>query len=304
MKNIVFMGTPYYASVILEAILKNGGYNVVAVFTQPDRPVGRKAILTPPEVKKTVLQSGLDIPIFQPLNLKDSSTVNDIKALKPNFIVVAAYGQILPKDILDIAPCINLHASLLPKFRGASPIQEAILRGELLSGVTAMRMGVGLDDGDILGFSVIEIPNLKSSQLFCELAKMAAKLTIKILNEFESISPIAQFHALSSKCGKVHKEDGLIDIKLQTPKIIESKFRAYYPWPGLYLENGVKIWDMEISNLKGENGYVLSIDYDGFTIGVNGGSIKIKSLQESGKKMVNAKDYINGKRLGVGSKFC
>lgn len=300
MKNIVFMGTPDYASVILEAILKNGGYKVVAVFTQPDRPVGRKAILTPPEVKKTVLQTGLNIPIFQPLNLKDSST--DIKALKPDFIVVAAYGQILPKDILDIAPCINLHASLLPKFRGASPIQEAILRGEKLSGVTAMRMGVGLDDGDMLGFSLIDISNLKSSELFCELAKMAASLIIKILDEFDDISPIKQFNALSSKCVKIKKEDGLINLKINA-KDIYAKFRAFYPWPGIFLENQTKILEMRVSNLSGPIGEILRIDKDGFVVGVNDGSIEINVLQEAGKKSVLAKDYINGKRLSVGSKF-
>lgn len=298
MKNIVFMGTPDYASVILEAILKNGGYKVVAVFTQPDRPVGRKAILTPPEVKKIVLQT--DIPIFQPLNLKDSST--DIKALKPDFIVVAAYGQILPKDILDIAPCINLHASLLPKFRGASPIQEAILRGEKLSGVTAMRMGVGLDDGDMLGFSLIDISNLKSSELFCELAKMAASLIIKILDEFDDISPIKQFNALSSKCVKIKKEDGLINLKINA-KDIYAKFRAFYPWPGIFLENQTKILEMRVSNLSGPIGEILRIDKDGFVVGVNDGSIEINVLQEAGKKSVLAKDYINGKRLSVGSKF-
>ncbi|TWO23085.1 methionyl-tRNA formyltransferase [Campylobacter hyointestinalis] len=298
MKNIVFMGTPDYASVILEAILKNGGYKVVAVFTQPDRPVGRKAILTPPEVKKIVLQT--DIPIFQPLNLKDSST--DIKALKPDFIVVAAYGQILPKDILDIAPCINLHASLLPKFRGASPIQEAILRGEKLSGVTAMRMGVGLDDGDMLGFSLIDISNLKSSELFCELAKMAASLIIKILDEFDDISPIKQFNALSSKCVKIKKEDGLINLKINA-KDIYAKFRAFYPWPGIFLENQTKILEMRVSNLSGPIGEILRIDKDGFIVGVNDGSIEINVLQEAGKKSVLAKDYINGKRLSVGSKF-
>ncbi|RAZ38217.1 methionyl-tRNA formyltransferase [Campylobacter hyointestinalis] len=298
MKNIVFMGTPDYASVILEAILKNGGYKVVAVFTQPDRPVGRKGILTPPEVKKIVLQT--DIPIFQPLNLKDSST--DIKALKPDFIVVAAYGQILPKDILDIAPCINLHASLLPKFRGASPIQEAILRGEKLSGVTAMRMGVGLDDGDMLGFSLIDISNLKSSELFCELAKMAASLIIKILDEFDDISPIKQFNALSSKCVKIKKEDGLINLKINA-KDIYTKFRAFYPWPGIFLENQTKILEMRVSNLSGPIGEILRIDKDGFVVGVNDGSIEINVLQEAGKKSVLAKDYINGKRLSVGSKF-
>lgn len=301
MKNIVFMGTPDYASVILEAILKNGGYKVVAVFTQPDRPVGRKAILTPPEVKKTVLRTGLNIPIFQPLNLKNSST--DIKALKPDFIVVAAYGQILPKDILDIAPCINLHASLLPKFRGASPIQEAILRGEKLSGVTAMRMGVGLDDGDMLGFSLIDISNLKSSELFCELAKMAASLIIKILDEFDDISPIKQFNALSSKCVKIKKEDGLINLKINA-KDIYAKFRAFYPWPGIFLENQTKILEMRVSNLSGPIGEILRIDKYGFVVGVNDGSIEINVLQEAGKKSVLAKDYINGKRLSVGSKFC
>ncbi|ANE36426.1 10-formyltetrahydrofolate:L-methionyl-tRNA(fMet) N-formyltransferase [Campylobacter iguaniorum] len=302
MKKIVFMGTPDYATTILKRLFRSN-YEVVGVFTQPDKPVGRKMVLTPPDVKKFMLENGYKTPIFQPLNLKNDEVYTQICSLKPDFIVVAAYGQILPKNILEIAPCINLHASILPKFRGASPIQEAILKNEKFSGVTAMRMGVGLDDGDMLGFSVLDISGFCVSQLFDELSKMAAELTIKTLDKFDEINGVSQFNALSSKCGKIKKENGLINFELSGDEIW-TKFRAFHPWPGVFLANGTKITSLEISNLNGNAGEILAISNDGFVVACAKKSIKIKSIQEPGKKELKAKDYINGKRLSVGSKFC
>lgn len=296
------MGTPDYATTILKKLLSSS-YEVVGVFTQPDKPVGRKAILTQPDVKKFILENGYKIPILQPLNLKSDEIYTQICSLKPDFIVVAAYGQILPKNILDIAPCINLHASILPKFRGASPIQEAILQDEKFSGVSAMRMGVGLDDGDMLGFSILDITEFSVSQLFDELAKMAADLTIKTLDKFDEINPISQSNALSSKCGKIKKENGLINFDLSSDEIW-TKFRAFHPWPGIFLENGTKITSLELSNLDGNTGEILAISDDGFVVACGSKSIKIKSIQEPSKKELKAKDYINGKRLSIGSKFC
>ena len=301
MKNIVFMGTPSYASKILEKIYK-AKFNILAIYTQPDKPVGRSQTLTPPDVKKLAIDLGLNDIVYQPKSLKDSGVKEHIKSLNPDIIIVAAYGQILPRDILDIAPCVNLHASILPAYRGASPIQSAILDKNSLSGITAMAMNEGLDSGDILAFSILDITGMNSYELFDKLSIMAANLTIKILNEYKNISPIKQFDALSSKCKKIKKDDGLVDFSVDSASQIWAKFLAYYGWPGIFTKNGIKILDMEVANLNGGIGEILSINDNGFVVGVNNGSILIKTLQAAGKKPVDAKSYLNGKRLGVGDR--
>lgn len=301
MKNIVFMGTPSYAGKILEEIYK-AKFNILAIYTQPDKPVGRSQALTPPDVKKLAIDLGLNDIVYQPKSLKESGVKEHIKSLNPDIIIVAAYGQILPRDILDIAPCVNLHASILPAYRGASPIQSAILDKNSLSGVTAMAMNEGLDSGDILAFSILDITGMNSYELFDKLSIMAANLTIKILNEYENINPIKQFDALSSKCKKIKKDDGLVDFSVDSASQIWAKFLAYYGWPGIFTKNGIKILDIEVANLNGGIGEILSINDNGFVVGVNNGSILIKTLQAAGKKSVDAKSYLNGKRLGVGDR--
>ena len=301
MKNIVFMGTPSYASKILEEIYK-AKFNILAIYTQPDKPVGRSQTLTPPDVKKLAIDLGLNDIVYQPKSLKDSGVKEHIKSLNPDIIIVAAYGQILPRDILDIAPCVNLHASILPAYRGASPIQSAILDKNSLSGITAMAMNEGLDSGDILAFSILDITGMNSYELFDKLSIMAANLTIKVLNEYKNINPIKQFDALSSKCKKIKKDDGLVDFSIDSASQIWAKFLAYYGWPGIFTKNGIKILDMEVANLNGGIGEILSINDNGFVVGVNNGSILIKTLQAAGKKSVDAKSYLNGKRLGVGDR--
>ncbi|MCR8679370.1 MULTISPECIES: methionyl-tRNA formyltransferase [Campylobacter] len=301
MKNIVFMGTPSYASRILNEIYK-ARFNILAIYTQPDKPVGRSGSLTPPDVKKLAINLGLDSVVYQPNSLRDDGVKEHIESLKPDFIVVAAYGQILPKEILDISPCINLHASLLPAYRGASPIQSAILNRQSLSGVTAMKMDIGLDSGDILAYSILDIGQMNSYELFEKLSDMAANLTIKVLNEYDNIKPISQFNALSSKCKKIKKDDGLVNLEVETASEIWAKFLAYYGWPGIFTKDGVKILDMEISSLSGEVGEILSLNDDGFVLGVNGGSIFIKTLQAASKKPVDARSYLNGKRIGLGDR--
>ena len=189
-KRIVFMGTPDYATVILEKLVANDNYEIIALFTQEDKKVGRKQILTPPHIKQYALENNLDFPIYQPKKLRDEENVAIINDVKPDFIIVAAYGQILPKTILDIAPCINLHASLLPKYRGASPIQEALLHDDTFSGVTAMLMDVGLDTGDILGLQYLKIEkDMCVEDAFANLSQVAANLTIEILDNFQYINP-------------------------------------------------------------------------------------------------------------------
>ena len=192
-KKIVFMGTPVFASYILEELI-NHGFNVVGVITQPDKPVGRKQILTPPDTKKYLLEKELDIEVYQPQNLKNEEAVSKIESFKADFIVVAAFGQILPKAVLDLAPCINLHASILPAYRGASPIQDALLSQEKFSGVTAMKMDVGLDTGDMLAFTYLDIERLNAIELFSSLASLAATLTIKTLKKRTMKNLIDLYH--------------------------------------------------------------------------------------------------------------
>ncbi|MBQ6224108.1 MAG: methionyl-tRNA formyltransferase, partial [Campylobacter sp.] len=265
---IVFMGTPDYATQILKGLL-GANFEIQAVFTQPDKPVGRKQILTPPSVKQFLLDENLQIPIFQPNSLKEVGIKEQICAFKPDFIVVAAYGQILPSDILGIAPCINLHASILPKYRGASPIQSAILCDEKLSGVTAMKMGIGLDDGEMLGFSFLDIRDLKSSEIFDQMAKIASNLIVKILKNYENLAPISQIHALSTKCSKIKKEFGLIKFSDDIDEIL-SKFRAFDFWPNIFLDDGTKLLEVakfsDKIHSKSEFGKIVAINKNSFVI--------------------------------------
>lgn len=289
-KKVLFMGTPEYAKVVLDELYKS--FEIIGVFTKPDKPVGRKMELTPPPVK--ILANELNLKLYQPENLKNSAQL--IKDLKPDFIVVAAYGELLGAEILEIAPCINLHASILPAFRGASPIQDMILKGEKIGGVTAMKMGVGLDDGDMLAFYACNIENKSAKELFELFADMAGKLAVRTLENYEKIAPITQFGALSSKCKKIKKENGLISFN-DDIKSIWRKFLAFNPWPSIYLENGTKLLDIEILEGSAEIGKICAINNDSFCVGAKDGIVKIKALQEVGKKPLCAKEYINGKRL-------
>jgi len=296
--NIVFMGTPAYATAILRRLVAE--FSVSALVTMPDKLVGRKQILTPPDIKKWALESGAKFEILQPKTLKNDEIQNQIRALNPDFIVVAAYGKILPREILDIAPCINLHASILPKFRGASPIQSAILRGEALSGITAMKMSEGLDCGEKLGFSVMEISNLTSSEVFEKFGEMAANLIVKILKNYDQIAQIPQFDCDASKCAKISKNDGLVSFEASASEIVR-KFRAFHPWPGIFLENGIKLTEIfHFSDKTANLGQISHIGEDFFAIGCKFGQIGIKKLQIPGKKEIAARDFLNGKRLKIG----
>ena len=299
--NIVFMGTPEYAAKILRA-LAEAKFEIAAVFTQPDKPVGRKQILTPSEVKVYAQQHLPTVPIFQPASLKDDAVAVQIKDLKPDFIVVAAYGKILPQSVLDVATCINLHASILPKYRGASPIQSAILAGEKQTGVTAMLMDAGLDTGDMLDFIYTPCESKMSSELFSELGELGGELIVKVLKNFENLKPQKQDDAQATHCKKISKSDGLFSFDEEAGQIY-NKFRALTPWPGLYLASGLKVLSLELSEKSGKSGEILSIEKDHVVVACKGGAVKIYELQEPSKKPTNAKAYINGKRLSVGDEL-
>ena len=297
---VIFMGTPSYAVAILDKLIKKK-YNIVGVFTQPDKVVGRKKILTPPDVKNYILKNNLNIEIFQPNSLKEDTIYEEVLTLKPDIIIVAAYGQILPKNILEICPCINLHASILPKYRGASPIQSAILNDDKISGVTAMKMGEKLDDGDMLGFSFLDISRFKSDEVFKQMEELASNLTVKILKNLNNIENFSQFDALSSKCSKIKKDDGLIKFSDDAKEVFQ-KFKAFYPWPGIFLENGTKLLDIEFidDNESSDFGKIVNLDRESFDLQFKNGIIKVFKIQEKAKKPLLASDFINGKRLKIG----
>jgi methionyl-tRNA formyltransferase len=292
------MGTPDYATTIFKELLQSN-YELVGLFTQPDKPVGRKQILTPPHIKQYCLDSDLDIPIYQPLKLRGNEEAKkQIEDLKPDFIIVAAYGQILPKEILNIAPCINLHASLLPKYRGASPIQESLLNDDSYTGVTSMLMEEGLDSGDILGFQYLKITScMEVSEAFEELSKIAAKLTITTLDNFENIKPLKQNETEVSFCKKIKKEHGLVDFS-DAKKLI-LKYKAYSFWPGVFLASELKLKDIELNEEISVNnpGEILEINKDYILVACKKGSLKIKTLQAPSKKAINSADFVRGQRL-------
>ena len=202
---IVFMGTPDYATSILSEIL-NTDIEVLALVTMPDKPVGRKLEIKPPHIKEFVLKKNLNIPIFQPATLRDEELQKTIKELKPDFFVVAAYGMILPKEILNIATSINLHASILPRHRGASPIQESILANDHFFGITAMMMDVRLDAGEILGMRYIKNNGQRIEEIWDMLSLEAGRLCVKILQSFSDSKPLKQHDCISTYCKKIDKD--------------------------------------------------------------------------------------------------
>jgi len=290
---ILFMGTPDYAEIILKALISR--YEIVGVYTQPDKPVGRKKILTPPSVK--LLAQQYNIPIFQPNNLKNET--KNIKSLNPDFIIVAAFGQILPKEILDIAPCINLHASLLPKYRGASPIQSSILNNDNFSGITAMKMDIGLDTGDILGYEYCKVDNKTAPELFDDLAKIASNLTPYIIENYQRIKTLKQNNILTSYSPKIIKNDGLISF--ENAEEIYRKYLAFYYWPGIFTDKfklkNIELFDITSINKAGE---ILEIGKDYIIVGCKKGSLKIYTIQPISKKEMNIISYLNGRGLKIG----
>jgi len=290
-KKIIFMGTPEYARIILEGLLAKKDIEILAVFTQEDKKIGRGQKLAFPHIKQFIEDNNLNIKIFQPKSLKNSESFEDIKNLNPDFIIVAAYGQILPKNILEICPCINLHASLLPKYRGASPVQEAILQNEEFSGVTAMLMEEGLDCGDILGFRYVNIKGLRAFELFELLSIVARDLTLEILDNFSKILPKKQNESLSSYCKKIQKSAGMLDFL--DAKECFLKFLAFNPWPGVFSKDGLKFRNLEIYEEDSSNkaGEILELKKDYMILACKRGSLKIKALQMPSKKMLDFKDF-------------
>lgn len=299
MINVVYMGTPHYAKEILQTLIDDDKIEISLVLTQPDRKAGRKGELKAPEVKVLAEKYGLDF--LQPERLSDEGIYETIVSVKPDYIVVAAFGQLLPKSILDIAPCINLHASLLPQYRGASPVQQSLLNSDEFTGVTAMLMEEGLDSGPILGYRYFKIPQtMLLPELMSRLSDDACALTTDILHRFETIHPIEQNRSEATHCKKIKKSDGLVDFSIASR--LYDTYRAFEGWPGIFIEGGMKIKEVNLVEVLSDNkkGTILELKDDSIVVACAKGSLEIGTLQPASKKAVNAKAYCVGRGLKVG----
>jgi len=300
MKNkIVYMGTPHYAREILESLIQSDDMEVSLVLTQPDRPVGRKKVLTPPPVKVLAEEHGIEV--LQPNRLSDEGMFEAIQDVNPDYIIVAAFGQILPRNILDIAPCINLHASILPQYRGASPVQQSLLNGDEKSGVTSMLMEEGLDTGDILDIVEFVIPeDMRLHALMQQLTEDACELTLSTVRNFKSIVAQKQNESEATLCKKIKKSDGEIDF--DDALSIYNKYRAFEGWPGIFTSNGTKFDGIVLIDRECKNkAYsILGFEKESVLMGCTKGRLKIDTFQPVSKKAMSAKAYCVGRGLKVG----
>ncbi len=311
---IVFMGTPDFAQKSLEE-LYNSGYNIVGVVTNVDKPKGRGMKMIASPVKEYALEKNLNI--YQPEKIKNNEEfVEELKKLQPDVICVVAYGKILPKEILDIPSkgCINLHGSLLPKYRGAAPIQWAVLNGDKVTGVTTMYMDVGMDTGDMILKEEVEIPEDETTgELWEKLSVIGAKLLVKTLKQVENgEAPRIPQGDDFSVAPMLNKEMSKINWNEKTAREIKNLVRALNPIMGTYsFINGkkIKFWKVDISELneefkKLENGtIVISNSKDGLYIKVKDGLIKVLEIQAENSKKMSIYDFLRGNSLEVGEKF-
>ena len=302
---IVFMGTPQFACPTLSTLIERGE-RVVAVVTQPDRPKGRGQQTLPPPVKLLAQQH--HIPVLQPVKVRQPEAVEQIRALQPDLIVVVAFGQILPKALLEIPRygCINVHASLLPRYRGAAPLNWCIINGETQSGVTTMLMDVGLDTGDMLLKRATPIdPDEDTTTLHDRLSQMGAELLAETLELLAAggLAPEKQDEALTCYAPMLKKEDGLIDWN-RDAATIKNLVRGMTPWPGAYSQvDGklLKVFRVQTGAGDGTPGEVLSAGRDGIEVACGKGSVIIHELQLEGKKRLPAHEFLAGCKLEPGA---
>lgn len=302
---ILFMGTPDFAQVSLQALLDDGR-QVVCVITQPDKPKGRGYEMAMSDVKKLALEKS--IPVHQPVTLKDGAIMPLLEEYRPDVIVVVAYGQILPEYVLNFPKygCINIHGSLLPKYRGAAPIQRAVIDGEKLSGVTSMYMEKGLDTGDMLLKRELEItPEMTAGQFHDALAILGGEVLLETLDKIKegTIIPEKQDDALSTYASQLSKAEGEIDWH-NTNKSIYNKVRGLNPWPMAYSFIGGKRFVIDFvyeCDKCGSPGEVLGADADGLIVACGEGSVIIKDIKVEGKKKMSVGDYLRGHAIPTGT---
>ncbi len=306
---IVYMGTPEFAVPPLEALFK-AGHDVRLVVTQPDRMKDRKGKLQSTPVKKRAIELGVaEADILQPQKIRDNDEfMTRIKSIRPDAIIVAAYGRILPPELLAIPRwgCINIHASLLPKYRGPSPIQQSIIQGDEFTGISIMYMDEGLDTGDILAMAKIEIDRKNAEQLQSELSEIGAGLLTETLPAIESgaVQRKKQDDSESTYTHIIKKNEGCVDFN-KSPEEIERLIRGLHPWPGAYtFLKGVQIKILEAETIDSENpvqpGTVTSIGTEGIDVSAGGRTLRIRKLQPAGKKAMTADEYLRGNRMEPG----
>ena len=303
---IVFMGAPDFAVPSLQALI-DAGHDVCAVYTQPDKPQGRKQILTAPPVKTLALEH--DIPVFQPNTLKNEDEQARLRELAPEVIIVVAYGKLLPKAVLDIPPhgCINVHGSLLPRWRGAAPIQWAGIAGDEMAGVTTMQMAEGLDTGDMLLTYETKVGEKETAgELFDRLAQSGAELLTQTLVKLDEITPRPQDDAQSCYAHMLDKQMAVIDWSRSAHEI-DCLIRGLNPWPiALTTLSGerLKVFAAEKAAGNGEPGTVLEADpKKGLTVACGEGALKLTEIQLVGGKRMKATDFLRGHAIEVGTKL-
>ena len=311
MKTVVFMGTPDFAVPALKALADSSDYDVKLVISQPDKPQGRKQILTPSPVKQLALQYGLEM--YQPVNLKSDEAFEIIKTIAPDFIVVSAYGNILPKRILDIPKygCVNLHGSLLPEYRGAAPIQWSVINGDKLTGVTTMLMDVGLDTGDILLTSEKVIgPDETAGEVFDALANLCPELLIKTLKALEegSITPVKQDNEKATYVSVLKKEMSVINWT-ESASVIHNLIRGMNPWPVARTFFNGKVLKIYVSSVCADTSSLAagSVKVKGDDIFVTcgeGSVLKLSEIQLEGSKRMTAAEFLRGRNFPEGFSFC
>jgi methionyl-tRNA formyltransferase len=301
---LVFLGTPDFACKPLEAIL-NSNHEILAVITQPDKPVGRKGIITPCAVKVLAQNYGLKTLSYNKIRLEG---VEDLKALNPDIMVTCAYGQILSQEILDIAKygIINIHASLLPKYRGAAPIQWSIINGDETTGVSIMQTEVGIDTGDVIMQEELTIgSNETAGELFDRLSNLGASMIVKALDDIENGKATykKQDETKATKVGMIKKEDGKIDFTKPSKSIV-NLIRGLNPWPiafTKYEDKTLKIFSAVEVEYKGKAGEVLSCDVkNGLVIATGDKAISVLELQLEGSKRMSIKDFLIGRKIPLG----
>jgi methionyl-tRNA formyltransferase len=311
--NIVFMGTPDFAVPCLRKLVEQG-YKVVGVVTQPDRPVGRKRTLTPPPVKAEAGRHG--IPVLQPEKLRDPDAMKRVISLQPDLIVTAAYGQILPETLLHVPAngCINVHASLLPKYRGGAPIHRSIIEGEKETGVTIMYMVKALDAGDMLSKVAVPIGIEDTvGSLHDKLSEAGSELLIQTLPDLLSgkISGTPQDHEQATYAPNLNREDERIDWSEDSLSIY-NRVRGLNPWPVAFTTiNGevMKIWKADVPSLHSKSiekhspGTVLEVDPKGIVVATGEGAISLIEIQPAGKKRMSVSDYVRGSAIHNGDRF-
>ena len=300
---LLFLGTPEFAVPSLE-ILAAGGHQVVAVVTQPDRPSGRGRHLTAPPVKQAAMR--LELPIYQPERIRQPDAVAWLAAMKPEAMVVVGYGQIIPQSIIDIPPrgIINVHASLLPRYRGAAPVQWAIINGEAVTGVTTMRIDAGLDTGDMLLKTATEIgPEETAVELAARLAHTGAQLLAETLRSIGRIVPEKQDASQATYAPILKKEEGHIDWD-QPASVIHNRIRGLQPWPGAFTQfrrQPMHIWRSRI--VPERDAIPGMLTFDPFRVACGQGSLELLEVQLAGRKRMSGEAFVNGQRITLGERL-